>query len=373
MFPAKVQGERIPMYRVGNIVLHSCIRAHKIGWGLKKLGHNVVLFSENMNHAHAWWDYDCAVKLFNNPDNLEEYPFWHLKSTLETIEPLVDIWHCHNEPDWIVPTVREVSDKPIIYDIHDLRSAREGTVADWEKQSLEKCDGISVVSDRYKQKIYNGKPIREILSCVPEILYPQKRCKVQQGGVVYEGGLGSDDGKEFSCRNWAGSFKKILKTGTPVWAYAASSASSLSQYRDSGVMVLGPFRYDLLIGNLTSHDAGLVGSPVPDPMFDGAMPNKLFEYLAAGLPIIAFNAGKSVEEFILATGIGAIADNLDEIPDILNHFKKEKTRDHVWEARKGWSMESQMPKVVSLYDEVFKQRNAKDEKSYFDYSQKAFP
>ena len=337
---------------VGVFVVHSCIRTHKISWTLKNLGYKVILFTANANHAHPWWVYDAAVRVHTDPDNTT--PFFQLRNMLDAVDPLIDIYHVHNEPDWPVGTIKKVTKKPVIYDVHDLKSQRQEQ-EEYEKEAFELCDGVSTVSDRYVKlaQKYTKAPVKEVLSCVPEFMFPKGSTKIQHKGVVYEGGMGSqstfETKGEFKCRLWADTFKKIMKTGTPVWAYTASSGTDLSDYDNTGTIVLGPFGYKSLLGNLTAHEAGLVGSPEPDSMFDGAMPNKLFEYMAAGLPILAWNAGKCVNNFILATGIGAVLDDLEEIPDVLEVFRKEKFKERVWELRNNWTMEGQIGKVETLY------------------------
>ena len=344
---------------------------------MRRRGHQVILFSENLNYVHPWFKYDVAVKLYATPDG--DFVYDQIRQAVKTLDHMIDVYHIHNEPDWLVNVVRSVTDKPIVYDIHDMKSIREYVVDEWEEKAFKDCDAFSVVSKRYKDlvKERSNKPVEEVLSCVNKEFYPLNRCKLQHNGIVYEGGLkGSqpqtEKWREFDCRYWAPTFNDILKTGTPVWAYRGNTVSDVSEYGNFGTMIMGPLPYHALVNNLTAFEAGLVGSPQPDPMFDGALPNKLFEYIAAGLPILAWNAGDSVNEFILATGTGAVLDNLEEIPDVLNEFKKMNMRDHVWSLRHYWSMDSQGEKVENLYKKIteepsIRKSNGKEENAHSSY------
>ena len=64
-----------------------------------------------------------ALKAYRDAEGV--YQPWHLEQSIITLDPLVDLWHVHNEPDFPVYLVRKHSKKPIIYDIHDLASRRD--------------------------------------------------------------------------------------------------------------------------------------------------------------------------------------------------------------------------------------------------------
>jgi len=286
----------------------------------------------------------------------EGFPWWHFKDTIKQMDSLVDLYHVHNEPDCFVEPLKSVTKKPVIWDVHDLESQRSGKIGEWEKSSMEKCDGICTVSPTYEKILAerSGKPTMSYMSYVIQELFPQERTKVQHRGIVYEGGVGVTHhrgiAQEFACRDWGDVFRKLTnEVGVPVWVYRANMAADVSALQGTGVMLMGPVPYDQLLGNMTAYEAGLVGSPFPDPMFDGALPNKLFEYISAGIPILAYNAGDDVNQFILATKFGAVLDNLNEIPDVLEEFRKDKYRERMWRDRFNWTMERQIPSIEEFY------------------------
>lgn len=342
--------------RVAHVSLHSCIRAHKIAWTWsdenQHLNPKILFVAEPMiNQHHPWWAHDAAIKLYR--DDAGEYQPWQLENAVKTLDPIVDIWHIHNEPDWPVWIVRRHTDKPIVYDIHDLRSQRNGESEEQEDKAFEAANGYSCVSRRYQEiAIVRGggiKPAREVLSAVPKGFYPKEKPKTFRGGIVYEGGLGEVGTAEFPCRSWSDVFREILDLGIQVWAYSGSPVHNPVNYK--GVMLIAGTPYASLMHELSMYEFGLVGSPVPDPMFDGALPNKMFEYMAAGLPMICMNA-PDVSAFLNATGMGVTVNDVKEIPDAMQYMRDHRYRRRVWDNRWNWAMETQVGKVTKLYEDL---------------------
>lgn len=340
--------------RIAHVSLHNCIRAHKIAWSWSdEYKGKIMLLAEMLdNYHHTWWAYDMAVKMYRDNDGV--YQPWQLENAVITLDPIVDIWHVHNEPDWPVWVIRKHSEKPIIYDIHDLKSMRNGEADEHERKAFEACNAISTVSRRYCEvSIKNDpvKPVREVLSCVPKDLFPVERTKPYRGGIVYEGGLSANKNSkdEFPCRTWGDVFDELNEMGIATYAYTANpTVKNLGK-----TVVLGPVNYARLVSELTMYEFGLVGSPNPDPMFDGALPNKMFEYMAAGLPMICMNA-PDAGDFLQATGMGVVVKDVSEIPLAIEEMRDGRYRRRVWENRWNWTMESQIKKVQWLYEQVVK-------------------
>jgi hypothetical protein len=348
--------------RIGIVNVHSCSRVFKLGWQMLLDGHEVHLITERFIHGHPWKDFTAVHITESGYLHRGVIGTTHLFSTIKAITPLIDVFWCANEPDWLVKVVKEASQKPVIWDVHDMVSVREEKPNEWEEQALEFCDGIAVVSQKYKDilRARTEKPIEEILSCVPGFLYPKERASLCHNGLVYEGGLrGVNAGSEqFDYRSWSKTFQEITKLGVPIFAYNNHSGEDLSNYAESQAIIMPPLQLDQLIKNMTAHEVGLVGSPVPNKAFDGALPNKLFEYIAAGLPVISMNCA-TAEEFLLSTGMGVGVKSVEEIPEVMNEFmgynhpEEESVRDYVWNrGRFGWTMETQMKKVYGLIETV---------------------
>lgn len=341
--------------KVCTTVLHSCIRAHKQAFLAVKNGVEEVLLTRDLVDLHPWFLYNAALQFWGESGDVD---YMHFRRPVEWLKGKVDLFHCHNEPDWLPWVVKStIPDMPVVYDIHDMKSVRDGKVEPDEAKSLEVCDAVIVPSRRYKEIIQArrpGIPVEEVLSCVPGDMYPKERCRVYHGGIVYEGGLRPKQGAseyDFKWRTWTDVMEGILKHHVPVWVYRSNLAHDFSEYAAMGCMLMGPIPYNALLQNMTSHEAGLVGSPYPDPAFDGAMPNKLFEYIAAGLPVISLNAPQCTE-FLVATGFGIGIDSVDDIPEALEIIRKDKYREEVWNHRWNWTMETQWPKIAKIYNTI---------------------
>jgi len=102
------------------------------------------------------------------------------------------------------------------------------------------------------------------------------------------------------------------------------------EYLVSGAVYISRLPYNLMLRELTRHDWGLVGCVEPCSQYDATIPNKLFEYMAAGIPIIVLNADECAE-FVMQTGIGVVVNSMDDIPEI--YGDNEKYRKKVLEVR----------------------------------------
>jgi hypothetical protein len=101
-----------------------------------------------------------------------------------------------------------------------------------------------------------------------------------------------------------------------------------------------------LIKHLTKHDWGLVGNLTPTPEWDIAFPNKLFEYLAASVPVVAINA-KECSKFIKKHGVGMTVKSLDELKDRWSEHRK--CRENVIKKRQKFTMDNNIKPLEELY------------------------
>jgi glycosyltransferase involved in cell wall biosynthesis len=76
------------------------------------------------------------------------------------------------------------------------------------------------------------------------------------------------------------------------------------------------------------------------------MPNKLFEYVAAGIPVIACNSPEA-ERYVVDNGLGVSVDSIEDIPGIYDSH--EEWREKVKEKREQFIMEREIDKVERIY------------------------
>ena len=117
---------------------HGCIRVFKEAKALRDLGYIVELI---------------VGRLPTGTQAFSTLSIWtdHEQFKREVAASSADIFHIHNEPDWMVRETREATKKPIVYDIHDLESMRwNGRCKQDEQDAFDCADAYVHVSDPCK-------------------------------------------------------------------------------------------------------------------------------------------------------------------------------------------------------------------------------
>src|ERR1041385_579576 len=145
-----------------------------------------------------------------------------------------------------------------------------------------------------------------------------------QGGLVYEGRIDIPDELP---KKWASFFHysdylelgaKCKEIGMDFHIYSPRENEEVRK-RYAPVSILHePQKYHKLIRVLGSHDWGLVGNLRPHTEWKHALPNKLFEYMAACLPVVAINADESsriIDEYKLGITVSSLEELRDRWPE----------------------------------------------------------
>ena len=321
-----------------------CIRALKEAQALVAKGHVITLLCSRLPN-HLFWNKVCeSVHVY------ETYGEYTAK--LEKLAEGADIIHGHNEPNWHIATAIVLlnKSKPVIYDCHDFTSMRielgaydrdpekkpfEQYERDMEEVCFKQADAVVHVSQelsrqaliRYKQK----KSI--VLYSFPSASAVQFKPKKKKSGIhiAYEGGLSESGQGLHDYRYYIEYFKEIASSGVIVDVYPSEVVSEKTResYRliDGGerVRVASTFVYDQLLAVMSGAHWGFTGfyrhSDEKDSKatyLDNAMPNKLFEYLYAGLTPVVINC-KEAGNFVTAHNVGYHAKDMKECIDILHN------------------------------------------------------
>ena len=327
---------------------HCCARVIKFGIALMRAGHEVHFIQNRVSNN----DY---IKFFHSASFFENKHQFVIK--MQGLKD-IDLIHVHNEPSWMgwmAKTVRP--DLPVVFDIHDLTHPRLGEANNDEILSIGACDGFLVPSIGYLNFVKNyfylaDKSIEVLYSyCVKNVIGLPRRPRVN--GIVFEGGLSvtSDEdaqNNKFSFRDYRQVAKTLTAMDIPFIIYSADS-KDIEPYTQTGALCMPYTPYFSMMKELTRYDWGLCGSPFPTVALDWAMPNKLFEYIAAGLPVIVYN-GQEMGEFVEKYELGVVIKDLGEIPKI--YHLHEKYRENVRKKRHRWIMEKQIPKLIEFYEKV---------------------
>jgi glycosyltransferase involved in cell wall biosynthesis len=271
-----------------------CIRNYKETVALRKRGHIVFLacFANRLDGFYGIEDgasaYDGEIPL-HSPEDLLDVAEWF------------DVVHVHNEPDTFAATMT-VSDVPSIHDCHDAMSIRGLGYNRIEEALANKfSNGCVFVSDysraRMHEKYGDAVPSVVFNSFVLEDYVPAPDEHLPKLGrasgeihFVYEGGFNENPQTH---RYLVDIFRPILKAGAWIHVYGLCTADARAHYvreLDSPRLVFhNRLHPKELIREMTQYDVGICTFNLTNANkhhLHSTLPNKLFEYLVAGLPVM---------------------------------------------------------------------------------------
>ena len=334
--------------KICHVIQHSCIRVHKLAQAQRTKGDvTPFLYNSTFAETHPHWQYELVFKMFTMKGQCY---LLELEQNVKVIDPWIDAWHVHNTPDVFAPIIRNNSQKPVFWDVHDLRSFqhKDETFRHYEDESAKAANHIFTVSPDYVDLLktrYPDRPITHYRSMVPKEWFP-KPVPPSRDGIVYQGGLSSRPG------HYRNIFPYIDEAEIPFHIYPASTVEpgqwSIPQ---NSTMDQCTGLFELYRG-ISKFEAGFVGTYGEHEAFKGALPNKLFEYLACGVPILAANV-PAVSEFLEENpGLGVTANDPKEAKEALKKIKKDKLRANVVKQRNKFSIDEQNEKFV---EPIYKQ------------------
>ena len=345
------------------VTYHTCARAAKEARALERAGHQVIILQNVAASEEILYATELSSFYRTEAD---------LQARISYFAEWAEVIHVHNEPNWIVSAAAAARDRscplvPVIFDVHDLDSQRaEGNIDKDETPAIHASDGFIFPSKSYQigvQKIYNIGilPARVIYSmCSRDDIVTDKLPRVN--GLVYEGATVApmanfnDRTPGYKAyRDYVGLSKQLTALGIPFHIYGVRKDFQRS-YLNAGAVVHDLHPFPDMMRQISRYDWGLCGHLGDHPQWQKAMPNKLFEYIAAGIPVVAINAGE-VGEFVERYGLGIKARHIAELIRVVT----SKSRDHIFyniiretveENRHKFVMESQVPEVEALYGEA---------------------
>jgi len=339
---------------IAMVAQHGCIRVIKESLALMKRGHIVDLIANQVPFGYHFFD---TPILYNDKNQLRRI----------ILNSSADIFHVHNEPDWLVAATREVSKgRPVIYDVHDLESLRWHNHAEGEEvEAFAAADGIIHVSEpirEFAEKEHgNGLPSRVIYCWMDEQFVSSDKDIIKNPSfqsIVYEGGIDSKSKPQpyenspqkvvVNIRNLTGIFAKFREQGFAVTIFAATPQQQ-EAYEMMGIYVGQPVMYPAMLSGLRPHGLGFVGCPINTPLMQLAMPNKLFEYMSQGVVPICYNA-KEAGKFVTEHKCGVNLESLDNLKDQIGDVRR--LRKNVLKLRNEFLMSKQVEQIESLYEEV---------------------
>lgn len=325
---------------------HCCVRLLKQAVALIEKGHDVhVIGFKKPNYGH------------------ELFKTYALCKTIEQLEHCVklhadaDIFHVHNEPNWLLPAVKRLTDKPVVFDVHDSMAYRSDKVefrSAIERLAFEMADGLVFVSEPCKEITFSSMPeLKDKPHCILPPYVNRKFFKLQDwqwvGGVVYEGRIDTDKSPEYvQYANYQELAQKFKELDIPFHIHTTDLPPPVMEYYKDA-LIESPFPYNQLLKVLGHYDWGLVGNIQEHKDWQVALPNKLFEYLAGGIPVVAMNA-KEAGKFVEEQGIGISVKSPKELKERWD--ERARCQAEVMKKRFNFCMEDHIKIVEGLYGKV---------------------
>ena len=358
-----------------------CIRAVKYAKGLKlafdgniRIMFGYLFYTLNELYGHGDEVFDELVKL--NPDNLED----DIKELVNQFHPVVI--HSHNAPDNLTISAIEAvnGEVPVIHDCHEALTLREtgyyasddeNTIQNMyprqEKIANERSDGRIYVTEGvrdYIQQRYDVDPSRDMVfySYVSKSMVPsQLRRRISetdgQTHVVYIGTVTSRiKDSHYDLREI---FRKIASYGIHVHMYVSIWGAKDKAYQhlaDENDLIHyhGHLDQKSLLQEIPQYDFGWAGfnaNRKNREHLDVVLPNKVFEYIGCGLPVLAF-PHKNMRKFLGRYNVGLVFDSVDEMASQLKNGKLESVRRNVLNSRYKFTVDKNISRLIQYYKEM---------------------
>lgn len=337
-----------------------CVRAYKQSVSLTKQGHRVHLICKTLT---------IQPKMAEIVSSVTHYlDFEHLAVLLT--QGRWDVVHSHNEPNEITEVaLLNVNYCPVIFDCHDytgLRQKLHAVQARTERRCFEDSHAVIHVShgmlDVAAERYVSKRSI--VLPSYPskaELNLPRKS-KMPGNHLVYLGGLLDAGHKNFEYRNYYPFFVALIEKGVHVHAFPSSTQQErvrtyLELDKKSEFFHLhGKLPYSKLLEVISMFQWGLSGfsfEGINEPnrirFLNNALPNKLFDYIAAGVCPVVVNcdtAGRFAEDL----GVGYHARDITHFVEIVTDGRPKPPLEDL----SLIDMDSQVARLVELYRELIR-------------------
>ena len=329
--------------------VHRAVRQEVVGHSLcdpftnkchrTKDGKQVVFKTREEADAEAWrhevqliGHYFDELRLFNNPHDVWDALGYY------------DVVLCHNFPDQMTSLVGAGPDVPMVAVWHDYYPITKNNHAIKEQaDATKKCHAHAWVSPpqkRYADATYpwaGTEPYIYLPNYTSELAIERgwaedvEKLPADEIHAVYMGGLvsGEDPSGEVNHYNLESVFRML--SGKGIHVHMLCNRNSRDYYRkladtskylhwEEAVaaedIVKALRRYHLGLCYLNKNEVNTF-------QVEASLPNKLFEYLAAGLPVATMSGATSIAEFIGESGCGVICEpeKLDPDPSWLQKIK----------------------------------------------------
>lgn len=349
-----------------------CVRALKYAVGLADARPDWHMGFAYQGQTLGEW-YGSGDDLFERWWDLGDDPVRRLPDVIAEWRP--DVIHSHNLPDSLTVLANEVAGAvPVIHDLHDLQSLRQTpyehgfpqpeNARRLERRAVEESAAVIAVSDEllHEVAVRYRLPRRTLVfpnyalgRDLPRLAPSFEHRAGDAPRLVYEGTL-STNGGHYDLREI---FAALLAQGATLDVYPSRDVPAYGELAESlpGLSVhetIDPYR---LMRVLPRYDFGWAGfnTTLNGPHVDTALPNKVFDYLASGLPVLTLKH-RALRRLLRERGLGISLGRPEDLGPELARCDLEELRRRVAAARAELTVEANVERLAELYEAVVGRR-----------------
>ena len=308
------------------------------------------------------------------------YPRFWRRAARSAQMACADVYHAH-DLDALWPAARAARRRgvPLVYDSHELfagqsslvgRPAIRGFWEWWERRLLRRVDRVMTVSDAIAADLHRRYDL-DTLPTVVRNLPPWREPVVDsplrvalgladdpQPLALYQGGFLTDNGltEVIDAMRLIDHGRLVLLGGGPTEAALRDQVASADL--QARVRFLPRVPFPELHQWTCGADFGVCVIKPTGDSFAWSLPNKLFEYFVAGLPVLAGDTPQ-IRKVIVDTGAGVLTDprNPAAIAEALRSLYadiegRSQLAAAARQAAHNYCWEAEAPRLLALYDSL---------------------
>jgi glycosyltransferase involved in cell wall biosynthesis len=379
------RGENAAEYRLLFLQPQPCIRTLKYAKALKHvLGSRIWV-----SLAHTGQDlsslYGYGEEYFDNILTRKgESSASFVSRAIEEARP--DIIHSHNAPDWLTIAANDVNGNiPVVHDTHEVLSLHHsGYFSSDDEQSLsryaleekaanEESDGRIYAShgiSRYIQRRYqldtdHDLVFRNYMS--RRYLPVLSRKKLSESDdeihIAYVGCVTSllKDSHYYLLDI----FEELARHGLHIHIHPTLNSITRSSRAYRALAAKSRFIHHHkhmdrreLLNELTRYDYGWAGLNARRNRghLEVALPNKVIEYVACGLPVLSF-PHEAIEYFIKTHRVGIVGKSIDDIAAQLAEFDPSQLKPNLERCRQSMVIEEKITLLIDFYRQLVEKKS----------------